>query len=147
MGTILIVPKIGHFTLDNASNNSTMLQSLERKLRDRDIEFDAVDRRIMCFAHIIDLCSGRVVGAIDDESASNPIGLARGAVRAIRGPGLRRDAFDEVVKNGNAKGWFKAGDPPKTIKLKPLQLLRDMRVWWDSVYLMVHRLGVMRPVQ
>ena len=146
MGTILIVPKTGHFTLDNASNNSTMLEALERKLRDRDIESDAVDRRIMCFAHIVDLCSGRVIHAIDDESASNPIGLARGAVRAIRGSGLRRDAFDEVVKNGNAKGWFKAGDPPKTIKLKPIQLLRDMRVRWDSVYLMGHRLGVMRPV-
>ncbi len=121
---------------------------VERKLRDRDIEFDAVDRRIMCFAHIVDLCSGRVVNAIDDESASNPIGLApsRGAVRAIRGSGLRRDAFHEVVKNGNAKGWFKAGDPPKTIKLKALQLLRDMCVRWDSVYLMVHRPGVMRPV-
>jgi hypothetical protein len=147
MGIILIVPKTGHFTLDNTSNNSTMLKSLERKLRDRDIEFDAVDCRIMCFAHIVDLCSGRVVNAIDDESASNPIGLARGAVRAIRGSGLRRDAFDEVIKNDNAKGWFKTGDPPTTIKLKALQLLWDMRVRWDSVYLMVHRLGVMRPVQ
>jgi hypothetical protein len=145
---LLIVLKIGHFTLDNASNNETMLEELERLLHDRDFEFDAVDRRIRCFAHIVDLCSGRVIKAIseDDESTGNPIGLARGAVRSIRGSGLRRDAFDETVKNGNDKGWFKTGDPPKTVQLKPLQLLRDMSVRWDSVYFMVNRLGVMRPV-
>ena len=125
-----------------------MMEELEKLLRERDIAFDATDRRIMCFAHIVDLCSGRVISAIgaDEESINNPIGLARGVVRSIRASGLRRDAFDEVVKNGNAKGWFKAGEPPQTIKLKPLQLLRDVRVRWDSVYFMVKRIGVMRPV-
>jgi len=125
-----------------------MMEALEKLLHERDIAFDAVDRQIMCFAHIINLCSGRVINAINDndESTSDPIGLARGAVRSIRASGLCRDAFNEVIQNGNTKGWFKTGEPPQTIQLKQLQLLRDMRIQWDSTYFMINRLGVMRPV-
>jgi hypothetical protein len=156
----MLLFKVGHFTMDNASNNETMMQYLETKLRGREIAFDARDRRIMCFAHVVDLCSGRVVSAAsgpvdegndhsssdDDTDISNPIALARAAVRAIRGSGLRRDEFDEVIKNGNDKGWFKQGRPPKTVKVERRQLLRDVRTRWDSVYRMLNRLREMRPV-
>ena len=30
------------------------------------IAFDAEDRRIMCFVHVVDLCSGRVICAASD---------------------------------------------------------------------------------
>jgi len=85
-----------------------MMEALEKLLHECDIAFNAVDRQIMCFAHIINLCSGRVINVINDngESTSDPIGLARGAVRSIRASGLRRDAFNEVIQNGNTKGWF-----------------------------------------
>jgi hypothetical protein len=36
--------KVGHFTLDNAVNNKTMMEALERKLHERDITFDMADR-------------------------------------------------------------------------------------------------------
>jgi hypothetical protein len=158
--------KIGNFTLDNASNNTTMMSCLETSLAIRDISFDAVDRKIMCFGHVVDLSSGRVVSAVtggvedflrvDDGNSSsssdlgtvspNAIEQARAVVRAIRGSGLRRDAFLEVIVNGNAKGWFKQGRPSKTFKLKQLQLLRDVRTRWDSVYKMLNRLREMRAV-
>jgi hypothetical protein len=150
----------GWFTLDNASNNTTMMQCIELEMtEERDLEFDAEDRQIMCFGHIVELSSGRVVGAAsgnvddrDDESSSdsddtsNPIAKARAAVRAIRGSGLRRCAFDDVVRDGNANRWFKQGQPPKIVQLKQLQLLRDVRTRWDSVYQMLKRLREMRPV-
>ncbi len=158
--------KVGHFTLDNASNNGTMMQALETKLRQRDIDFDADDRRIMCFAHVIDLCSGRVVRAAcdgpdeveddldeDDSSSSdeytvppNPIAQARAVVRAIRGSGARRDDFQNIISQGNENEWFKEGKPPKTVKIKALQLVRDVPTRWDSVYRMLNRLREMRPV-
>jgi hypothetical protein len=130
-------------------------------LRHREIPFDAVDRKVMCFGHVIDLSSGRVTRSADttgdndrdesdesdnDTAAPSPIARARDVVRVIRGSGMRREAFDEVVANGNAKGWFKEGRPPVTITIKPLQLLRDVRTRWDSVYLMLNRLREMRPV-
>ena len=54
--------------MDNASNNTTMMQELEVLLGARDIPFDAADRRIMCFAHVVDLSSGRVVHALADRA-------------------------------------------------------------------------------
>jgi hypothetical protein len=168
--------KLGHFTLDNAANNGTMMRHLARLLRfKRDIIFDPVDRRIMCFAHVINLSSGVVTRNADkvcddsdevtdwdasaesewteddDESddgsddgtvsSNGPIAHARNVVRVIRASGMRRDAFREVITNGNAKGWFGKGP-----KLKPLELLRDVRTRWDSVYHMLHRLREMCPV-
>jgi hypothetical protein len=170
-----VFPKIGHFTMDNASNNETMMKSLERRLAAREIAFDAAERKIMCYGHIIDLSSGHVIRSVSaavnygdgsesddpsqapphqtapigDEAAnatSDPIVLARAVVRSIRGSGQRRDAFDEVITNGNAKGWFKIGDPPTIVVLKHLQLLRDVCTRWDSVFHMLNRLRALRPV-
>jgi len=102
-----------------------MMHALEEKLLEHDIPFDATDRRIMCYAHVVNLCSGRVLRTAggDGTSESIPIGLARGAVRAMRISGKRREAFDEVVRDGNKKDWFKSGQPPKAVMLKELQLL------------------------
>jgi hypothetical protein len=155
--------QVGHFTMDNASNNETMMQVLEAILATREIKFNAKDRRIMCFAHIIDLCSGRVVrgagatnnevvgqdgfSSSDDDSVTpDPIARAHAAVRAIRGSGKRRADFEGVIKNGNENGWFKRGPSSEVVQLKQLQLLRDVRTRWDSVYQMLHRLREMREV-
>jgi hypothetical protein len=67
-------------------------------------------------------------------------------VQVIRVSGLRQDAFDEVIVNGNEKGWFKQGRPPKVVIVPCQQLLRDVRTWWDSVYAMLRRLRMLRPV-
>ena len=125
------------------------MEALQRKFDERDIVFDPVDRRIMCYAHIVNLSSGRVIRAAsggEDTPESNPIEHARGVVRAIRVSGKRRDAFDEMVKLGNTNKWFKVGNPAKVVMLKELQLLRDVRTRWDSIFFMFNRLREMRPV-
>jgi len=150
--------------MDNASNNTTMMQELEVLLEARDIPFDAADRRIMCFAHVVDLSSGRVVRALADRAKAknndmdsdsdsdsespptDPIAHARKVVRAIRGSGMRRDAFEEVIVNGNSKGWFKNAEG-LAVKIRFLQLLRDVLTRWDSVYHMLNRLRELRHVR
>ena len=86
--------KLGHFTMDNTSNNMTMMEWLAKKLALCEIHFDARDRRVMCFAYIIDLCSGQVIHAVSsgvehadvsslsssDAGASDPIAIACVAV-------------------------------------------------------------------
>ena len=167
--------KAGHFTTDNASANNTMMQEMERMYKERDIDFDATDRQVMCYEHIVNLSSGHVVEeatsiaavdldedwsgppppnlpdqqSYDDAVARDPIALGRNVVRIIRASGTRRDAFNEVIENGNARGWFVVGQPPNqnTITVKPKQLLRDVRTRWDSVYYMLNRLREMRPVR
>ena len=140
----------------------TMMEWLAKKLALHEIRFDAHDRRVICFAHVIDLCSGQAIRAASggvehvdvssssssDAGASDPIAIAYAAVWAIWGPGPCREAFNKVIKDGNASGWFKRGDlePPETIQLKELQLIQDVRTRWDSVFHMLNRLREMRPV-
>lgn len=143
------------------------MEEIGRCLRTREIEFDSQDRKVMCFPHIVNLSSGRVIEGLTkvledvpedwepppfthtkqsyaEAVARDPIALGRAVVRAIRASGTRREAFDDAIETGNAKNWFKDGK--KTIRVKPLQLLRDVSTRWDSVYYMINRLREMRPV-
>ena len=158
--------------MDNASSNDTTMKEIERRLHERDIDFDAADRKVMCFGHVINLSSGRVIDAftktrqLADENedwsappapnvpsrqtyeeavAHDPIAIGRTVVRVIRASGLRRDAFDDVIANGNAKGWFRRGND--IIRVNQVQLLRDVCTCWDSVYHMLNRLWVLQPVR
>ena len=79
MNIYLMSFKAGHFTTDNASVNNTMMQEMERMYKEHDIDFDATDRQVMCYEHIVNLSSGRVVeeatsiAAVDlDEDWSGP---------------------------------------------------------------------------
>jgi hypothetical protein len=54
--------------MDNASNNKTALEEVEARLMHRDIDFDAVDRSVSCFGHVIELCSKRVVSTASGEA-------------------------------------------------------------------------------
>ncbi|OBZ73092.1 Zinc finger BED domain-containing protein 4 [Grifola frondosa] len=153
-----ITVKIGHITLDNAGNNGTLLEELAELLKNRDIPFDAKENHIMCFLHIINICSTHVIEEVTnlayadaaDEFVANfpashpdqqtfeqalardPIALGREIVRTLRASGQRRDQFDELITQGNIKKWFISGIPPQVVQLRHLQLLRDIKMRWDS---------------
>jgi hypothetical protein len=161
--------------MDNASVNGTIMREIAILFNECEIDFDATDRQVMCYEHVVNLSSGRVAEeatsttavdldedwsglplpnspdqqSYDDAVARDPIALGRNVVRIIRASGTRRDAFNEVIENGNARGWFVVGQPPNqnTITVKPKQLLRDVRTRWDSIYYMLNRLREMRPVR
>ena len=118
-----------------------------------EVDFDATDRHIMCYAHIVNLSSGHVIegttgvdAADHDEDwcspllpppnspneqsyanavARDPIALGHNVVQVIRASGKHRKAFNEVIQNGNTRGWFVVGESPKqsTITIKPKELL------------------------
>jgi hypothetical protein len=75
----------------------------------------------------------------------DPIALGRVVVRTVRASGQRRVHFTDVIKVGNEKKHFFLGDVVE-IMVPDLQLLRDVRTRWDSIYFMIHRLRVLRPV-
>ena len=79
----------------------------------------------------------------------DPLRRARRVIRLLRSSDEHRTAFLKLIQNGNEHGWFDtkdkdgkriAGDVPE------LQLLRDVKTRWDSVYMMLMRLRVLRPV-
>jgi len=151
-----------------------MLEHLEELLDARDIPFDAQDRNIMCFPHVTAICVTHVTEAFTDIAlasddaeysvanaalppadperqtyeeavARDPIALCRGAVCAIRASGKRRDHFCEIIRDGNDKEWFK-NEKGETIQIPNLELLRDVRTRWDSLYKMISRFRDLRQV-
>jgi hypothetical protein len=106
--------KIGWITLDNASNNDTFLYHLEKLLKERNISFDAIRRRIRsvrislslrtfiifyrCFPHIVNLACKAVLSAMANTdftaeeaeeyvlegTSSDPIATLRTLIWAVR---------------------------------------------------------------
>jgi hypothetical protein len=187
--------------LDNAENNATAMEELEKLLRVKNIKFDRNDNRIGCFPHIINICVSHIVSSLtkvedmgeeefvedsgeedvdeDDEEDNdgyigdlsndigdhigkekfdaneelflwlenvkrNPVKRAHAVVSKVRSSGQRREQLSATIKTGNASGLFQ--DDGKNVKVKDLQLIKDVKHRWDSLYLMISRLRELRPV-
>src|SRR5712691_11724213 len=75
----------------------------------------------------------------------DPIKRARRIVRIVRSSDQRKQGFKDVINNGNDSGWFKSDDN-EVLELPNLELLHDVKTRWDSVYRMIERLLLLRPV-
>jgi alkylhydroperoxidase family enzyme len=147
------------------------MEELENLLRSRDIEFNALDRTVMCFPHIMHICVTHVIESFtdadltavaeawvdafpDDEDReayaeavrSDPVAMGRDIVKVIRASGLRRDEFLDIVRTGNLKNWFKA-PTGESEQIPELELLCDVKSRWDSTYAMINRLRALRLVR
>ena len=79
----------------------------------------------------------------------DPLKRARRVIRLLRSSDEHRIGFQKLIQDGNEGGLFtRKGSNGKRspITVPALQLLRDVKTRWDSVYLMLLRLRVLRPV-
>ena len=166
--------QVGHFMLDNASNNNTAMQKFTGLLKSHGItsDFDANDCRIMCLPHILNICSKHVVekymsadflsvpsgawvdlhGAAINKSLyvnavkKDPIKHGRDIVRAVRASSLHCQAYQTTIIHSNAmKVWF--DEEGERTELPLLELLRDVKSCWDSIYFMINCLRVTQQVR
>ncbi|KIK20369.1 hypothetical protein PISMIDRAFT_105882, partial [Pisolithus microcarpus 441] len=68
MDSLKVELLVGHVTMDNAENNNTMMEALEKLIHKCNIHFDKKDRHIHCLPHILNICSGHVINALTDEA-------------------------------------------------------------------------------
>jgi len=136
---------------DGALSNTTMMQAMEAHLTPHQIDYDAVDNHIICIIeHNTANTTGRMIvkasttkysdnfdnfaDPVDSQDGvCNVIALVRNIVHSIRASGQHLDHFNNTIKLGNERGWF--GD----VKVPELQLLRDVKTRWGSVYAMLKR--------
>ena len=146
--------------MDGAPNNMTMIQEFSLLLQQKGISYDPLDSYLHCFAHIVNLCSHRVMDKFceihndantydddynEDTPALNPLTKCRKTVQVIRASGQRRDDFADIIKEGNARGYFKDSQGV-TVTLPVKQLLHDVCTRWDSVLWMINRSRILRAV-
>lgn len=84
--------------------------------------------------------------SFEDACKQDPIALGRDVVRALHASGQCREHLDTIIDNGNKDGFFFVGASTTPVQVQHLQLLRDVKTRWDSVYYMIRRLQLMRLV-
>jgi hypothetical protein len=131
-----VTVKTGYFTANNAKNNIIMMKHLELLLAacELPLRFDASDRHIMCFPHIMNICLQHIsdefsaakltklamawVDCFDDDAVDkdlyleaikkNLVALGCEIVCVIHASGIRHDEFMKTIKTGNLQQWFKS---------------------------------------
>lgn len=83
--------------------------------------------------------------SFEAASAEDPIGKCRKIAVSIRASGQRRDEFENFIKDGNEKNWFK-NTKGMVVKIPIRQVKRDVVTRWDSTYQMIKRSIELRPV-
>jgi len=84
-----------------------------------------------------------------DTMKGDPLRRARRVIRLLRSSDNHRTEFQKIIVDGNKLSLFmkKDGDGNQVKDNVPeLQLLRDVKTRWDSVYMMLLRLRQLRPV-
>ncbi|QRV97807.1 hAT family dimerization protein [Ceratobasidium sp. AG-Ba] len=154
--------KLGHITLDNASNNNTLMEELEIVFKQQGLfTFGRTLNRIRCFPHVINLSVTTLLkqlpeaarwfrrkaatdgDALDDDILdyldaleSELVKSVRDSVKEMRKTDLRRDGFTESIKLGNFHGLFK-DEAGETVILPVVQLKRDSETRWSSTLNMI----------
>lgn len=80
----------------------------------------------------------------------DPLRRARRLVNFFRASDQRKEGLRETIIQGNNHNKFIGKDDkgkPTVVKLPELELLRDVKTRWDSVYMMLERLRQLRPVR
>src|SRR6266481_1734617 len=120
-----------------------------------------------CFPHLVNVAVQAILKMITDISLSkdgavchevpstqghtfvevlghNPIACGHAVVRACHSSGQCREHLSQLIIEGNIKQTFGPSDEP--VEVPNLALLCDVDTRWDSVYLMICHLRVLRPV-
>ncbi|CCO37618.1 hypothetical protein BN14_11775 [Rhizoctonia solani AG-1 IB] len=64
-----IADKIGYITLDNASNNNTLMQELADLLHAYGTKFNPANNRVRCFPHVINLAVQTILKELVNTAA------------------------------------------------------------------------------
>jgi hypothetical protein len=123
-----LMQKLHCITTDNAGNNKTMAHELSSKLRQIDIEWDPVKRHIPCFAHIINLVVTAFVETLTGDqsevsSFKTVIEKVRALAKSIRSSDQRQALFFDICDR---------------VELRPMLVVLDVVVRWNSTYEMIH---------
>jgi hypothetical protein len=163
-----LTKKVGCITADNASNNGTMTEEIEKAMALREIPFSRTQNYIRyvlhfsstliililnyhrCFPHTINLAVQDFLEAI--KTLTSPNGISSEVFDALVNDPVKRcrELVNAARSTSQRREDFKrtVADAIKsgTFKGRELELLRDMPVRWSSTFNMIDRFLTMSEV-
>ena len=133
---------------DNDFDNGSEDDDSDNELDDGDVNLDCVVAKLE-LAEGYDIKGNYKLRRWLTGIQRDPLSHARKVVRLLRSSDQRREGFRDFIKGGNQSSLFIGTDEDNnriTIEVPELELLRDVKTRWDSVFLMLRCLWQLRPV-
>ena len=145
--------KLGYFTLDNASNNDTAMQSICAAF-----DIDPVHHRVRCMGHVLNLVVKAILYGhsgdafdvdVDEESqAAHDMWMKTGALGKAHNLVVwihRSDQLTKIIHDLQVDYIASSADP-EIRKQVPVTVVLDNATRWLSQYYMIERLLKLRPI-
>ncbi|KAF7325529.1 putative AC transposase [Mycena kentingensis (nom. inval.)] len=140
-----IVSKVGYVTSDNPTVNDKMMEEFGRLVFNATGEkYDAVERRVRCASHVVNIGAQRIISATSKSPTYNPaepeahmpaVDDVAGKVRAVavkaRSSEKQQDIFEQIQ--------LAVTKPKEGEKVRVLKPVLDMKVRWSSHLFMLGR--------
>ncbi|QRV87057.1 hAT family dimerization protein [Ceratobasidium sp. AG-Ba] len=167
--------KLGMITLDNASNNDTLMAQLEEYMLNHGLEFDRDGNRLRCFPHVINLAVLAILAALSESAKvfrrllsnssdtmdvqqelyllaleSEPQNRIRRTAVALR-RAQHRQGLRNTIREGNEQRIWRThrlvDDSWRLVEfeMKVLELRLDCPTRWSSTRDMIERLLYLYP--
>ncbi|EUC65415.1 hAT family dimerization protein, partial [Rhizoctonia solani AG-3 Rhs1AP] len=157
-----IVRKLGWITMDNASNNDSMMTQLEEYMVTRGMDFDRHGNRLRCFPHVVNLAVQDIIGDLSVSSKDYEKNLAQRGIKLDGQPELQaylsalsRELLERIRRTITAlrrtqrrqglRRTIVAGNSDNSWNLKLLELKLDCPTRWSSSRDMIERLLYLYP--
>ncbi|KAG6989577.1 putative AC transposase [Fusarium oxysporum f. sp. conglutinans] len=147
--------KIGYFTLDNAQDNDTAIDTIGERFK-----FHGKERRGRCFGHVINLVVKAIVFGKDADAFESRLGhgdllaTAEHELWRKRGPAgklhnlvvvIHRSDLLTTLLQSIQRLEFDASEDPRVRIRKPLNVVVDNETRWLSQLYMIRRALKLRP--
>ncbi|EUC54139.1 hAT family dimerization protein, partial [Rhizoctonia solani AG-3 Rhs1AP] len=157
-----IIRKLGWITMDNASNNDSMMTQLEEYMVTQGMDFDRHGNRLRCFPHVINLAVQDILGALSLSAKDYEGNLAQRGFKLDGQPELQaylsalsrelleriRQTITALRRTQRRQGLRKTilvGNSDGSWTLRALELKLDCPTRWSSTRDMIERLLYLYP--
>jgi hypothetical protein len=135
-----VLHKLLAVTTDSASNNNTFMRSLKEECQRRGILFDHESRHVRCMAHVIHLAVGDFLNALNSMPEDSENAYGENYIPDPRSAGFiprLRKLVVEIRSSVQRREQF--ARQCEAAKIRPKELVVDVRTRWNSTYDMIER--------
>ncbi|KAG2365911.1 hypothetical protein BDR07DRAFT_1275833 [Suillus spraguei] len=129
--------QLGQITMDNASNNNTLM-----------VEIEELKKNPCCpvLMTSINPVNQSALQAYARTLEHDPVGQCHAIVSACQSSGQHRCRLHAVIQEGNENGFWRGQLPDGKTTLPAVQLLCDCITRWSSTFRMIDRVLILNPV-